>query len=236
MYSHPILSCCCLPTAKWEDNRPSCCSHATAHNAVRILAPFSLCWSFFLFLLSVWLGLSIKRCTKAAFLTDPLNKLPALSYVRLPTFLQRTCSEIKLFFRVSTWIIENKLLFFIYLLVLCWVKLPPAVYPKAKHMLQPPLSKTDFLVFVLIYMECNRNFIVILHFVFSSLNGFARWNTQPEEFGLDFYFQLFFGEKPPPSLHVNMIPCLKSSTGGDVGLKNGTFGCCGGFKSFHGSW
>lgn len=38
---------------------------------------------------------------------------------------------------------------------------------------------------------------------------------------LDFYFQLFFGKKKlPPSLHVNMIPCPKSSTG-DVGLKSG---------------
>lgn len=97
---------------------------------------------FSLFLLPVWLGLSIKRCTKAASLTDPLNNLPALSYVRLPTLLQRTCIKIKPFFRVSIWIIENKLLFFIYLLVLCWVKLPPAVCPKAQRMLQPPLSKT----------------------------------------------------------------------------------------------
>lgn len=90
-------------------------------------------------------------------------------------------------------------------------------------MLQSPLSKTDFLVFVLIYMKCKRNFTVILQFVFSSLNEFAIRNTQTEGFSLDSYFQLFFGKKPPPCLCVNTIPCPKSSTG-DVGLKSGTLG------------
>lgn len=50
---------------------------------------------FSLFLLPAWLRLSIKRGTKAASLTDPLNNLPALSSVRLPTLLQTTYTKIK---------------------------------------------------------------------------------------------------------------------------------------------
>lgn len=88
---------------------------------------------------------------------------------------------------------------------------------------QASFEENIFFVFMIIYIKCNRNLTVILYLVFSHLNEFAIWNTQPEGFDLDFYFQVFFGKKPPPSLHVNMIPCPKSSTG-DIGHKSGTLG------------
>lgn len=203
---------------------PTALTQLTRRSGFWFLSLYSQVCSF-PFLLHVWLQLSIKRYTKAASLTDLFNSLPSLSYVRLPTLLQRTCAEIKPFIIVSIWIIKNVAFFlFIYLVVLCWVKWPPAIYSKAWHILKPPLSKTDLLVLMLIYMKYNRNFTAILHFVFSSLNEFAIWLNQRVLVWI-FIYSFSLARSHHPSLHVIMTPSPKSSAGGYVGLKKGTPSC-----------
>lgn len=95
---------------------PTALTQLTRRSGFWFLSLYSQVCSF-PFLLHVWLQLSIKRYTKAASLTDLFNSLPSLSYVRLPTLLQRTCAEIKPFIIVSIWIIKN-VAFFFYLFIL----------------------------------------------------------------------------------------------------------------------
>lgn len=141
-YSCPLLSYWCPGNSKaGREQLPyplqSCCSsqHPQDYGSFPSLLMF---FSPFFFCLHWAQPIEVyKGC-----LTD---NPPVFSYVRLTTFLQRTCTKIKPPFRVSNWIIENKQLFFIYRVVLCWVNLPPAAYPKAQCMPKPPLKKTFFL-------------------------------------------------------------------------------------------
>lgn len=135
------------------------------------------------------------------------------SYVRLPTLFQNVCTKNKTllwYFNLNYWK-KNKIAAFC--LSFCSLGSQGASSCLSQSSKAAPafLNKTDSLVFRFTYMKCNSDFTLSLKFVFFSLTEFTMWDTQPERFSLDFYFQLFLGKKPPPSLLVNMIPCPRSS-------------------------
>lgn len=216
-----------LPMVRLEENIcPTHCTH-TAHRAFRILAPFSS-------QPSLLLSFPFACLTPAQHKKVHKGCLPDWSVQQSPSSLLCETANTS-----SKDLRRNKALhhcfnlnylkccfffLFIYLVVLCWVKWPPAIYSKAWHILKPPLSRTNFLVLMLIYMKYNRNFTAILHFVFSSLNEFAIWLNQRVLVWI-FIYSFSLARSHHPSLHVIMTPSPKSSAGGYVGLKKGTPGC-----------
>lgn len=116
-YVHnPFCPTAALPTARLEENIcPTRCSH-TAHKAFKILAPFSSQPSLLLsFSFACLTPAQHKKVYKGCLFDWSVQQSPSSSYVRLPTLLQRTCTEIKPFIILSIWIIKNVAFFFFYL-------------------------------------------------------------------------------------------------------------------------